>query len=89
MYRLLPGFVLVPAGPLWRQLHRKLKALVNRSPAEHLRMYRLHRAAEVLRGGESPSSVAFATEFNSQSHFGACFKALFNETPGASNDFTS
>ena len=65
-----------------RQLQRKLKALTGRSPSEHLRIYRLHQAAELLERGEAPGDSAFATGFTSAAHFGACFKAYFGHTPG-------
>ena len=64
-----------------RQLQRKLKALVNRNPSEHLRIFRLHRAAEMIRAGGAIGAVAAETGFTSSSHFAACFKALFNTTP--------
>ncbi|MEO1202987.1 MAG: response regulator, partial [Pseudomonadota bacterium] len=65
-----------------RQLQRKLKSLTNLSPSEYLRAYRLRKAAALLADGGSAGEVAFATGFNSQSHFGACFKAYFGCTPG-------
>ncbi len=64
-----------------RQLQRKLKALVNRSPSEHLRIFRLRRAAELIRDGHPIGNVAADTGFSSASHFAACFKALFDKTP--------
>jgi len=65
-----------------RQLQRKLKALIDRNPSEHLRIFRLQKAAERLRAGEPVGNVAQDVGFSSQSHFGACFKAYFGSTPG-------
>lgn len=65
-----------------RQLQRKLKGLIDRSPSEHLRIFRLQKAAEKLGAGEPVGNVAQDVGFASQSHFGACFKALYGITPG-------
>jgi AraC-like DNA-binding protein len=64
-----------------RQLLRKLKALLDFTPQEYLRNYRLQKAAELLQQGERITDVAIATGFSSQSHFSTCFKAQFESTP--------
>lgn len=65
-----------------RQLQRKVRALLGVSPADYLREVRLQKAAELLRAGHSATRVAMDTGFSSASHFGALFKARFNQTPG-------
>lgn len=65
-----------------RQLQRKLRALLDVSPAEYLREYRLQQAAVRLRAGQPAGNVAFDVGFTTPSHFGACFKARFGMTPG-------
>lgn len=65
-----------------RQLQRKLRSLLNLTPGEYLREYRLQKATEQLAMGSPASVVAFDCGFSSQSHFGSCFKARFGVTPG-------
>ncbi len=64
-----------------RQLQRKLKALTDHTPSDHLRSYRLQHSLEQLREGNSVSEVAKAVGFSSQSYFTTCFKAQFGTTP--------
>lgn len=64
-----------------RQLQRKLKALVDHSPAEYLRSYRLAMARKKLREGTQVGLVAEAVGFSSQAYFASCFKAEFGSTP--------
>jgi signal transduction histidine kinase/DNA-binding response OmpR family regulator/streptogramin lyase len=65
-----------------RQLQRKLKSLLNLTPGEYLREFRLQKAAAQLAEGVPAGVVAFDCGFSSQSHFGSCFKARFGLTPG-------
>lgn len=64
-----------------RQLHRKLKGLVDLSPNEYLRRYRLEKGKELLAQGKSPNYAAFEVGFSSQSYFGRCFKAQYGVAP--------
>ena len=64
-----------------RQLQRKLKALTDHTPSDHLRAYRLQKSLEQLREGNSISEVAKAVGFSYQSYFASCFKAQFGTTP--------
>ena len=64
-----------------RQLQRKLKALVDHSPAEYLRNYRLTMAIKKLKQGSQIGLVADAVGFSSQGYFASCFKAEFGATP--------
>lgn len=64
-----------------RQLFRKIKSVLDMTPAEYLRRFRLEKAKELLSLGKSSSFVAFEVGFSTQSHFSQCFKAQFNVSP--------
>ncbi len=64
-----------------RQLSRKMKALLDLSPVESIRSYRLKKAAELLTDGVSPSVVAHQVGFTSHSYFSQCFKAQYQCMP--------
>ena len=64
-----------------RQLQRKLKALVDHSPAGYLRNFRLTMATKKLKQGAQVGQVADAVGFSSQAYFASCFKAEFGATP--------
>ena len=64
-----------------RQLQRKLKALIDHSPTEYLRNYRLTMAKKKLIDGAQVGVVADAVGFSSQAYFASCFKTEFGATP--------
>ena len=64
-----------------RQLGRKMKSLLDLTPAESIRSFRLKKAAQLLREGQTPSIVAHQVGFSSHSYFSQCFKAQFNCMP--------
>ncbi len=64
-----------------RQLQRKLKAVIDHSPVEYLRAYRLKRAVEKLETGMPVGLVADDVGFSSPAYFSSCFKAQFGATP--------
>nr|WP_256435599.1 ATP-binding protein [Aliikangiella sp. G2MR2-5] len=64
-----------------RQLQRKLKALLDVSPNEYLRVTRLKKAKEMLQKGEIIKVVAYSVGFSSIAYFSNCFKAHFGKTP--------
>ena len=66
-----------------RQLQRKLKALLNISPLEALKKYRLKQAKKQLETGKQVGVVAQNCGFSSQSYFGRCFKEEYGLTPKA------
>lgn len=66
-----------------RQLQRKLKVLLNISPTEYIRDYRLIKAAEFIRSGQQISLVIEEVGFSSRSHFSKSFKEKFNMTAKA------
>lgn len=65
-----------------RQLFRKLKSVLDVTPAEYLRRYRLEKAKTLLAQGQSVSFVTFEVGFSTQSYFGKCFKAQYGVSPG-------
>ena len=64
-----------------RQVQRRLKALLGRTPSEYIRTYRLHESLQLLQRGMPVSQVARAVGFSSQAYFASCFKAQFDQTP--------
>lgn len=64
-----------------RQLLRKFKGVLDISPAEYLRRYRLEKARELIASGKPPGNVALEVGFSSHTHFGKCFKAQFGCAP--------
>ncbi len=64
-----------------RQLSRKMKVLLDLSPAESIRSFRLKKAAELLLSGVSPSVVSHQVGFSSHSYFSQCFKAQYDCLP--------
>ena len=64
------------------QIHRKLKALTNCSLTKFIRTIRLQRAYELVKDSRyNISEAAYATGFNSLSHFSRAFKKQFGKTP--------
>ena len=64
-----------------RQLLRKTKALINITPNDALREYRLEQAVLVLQTGKPVNLVSDTCGFNSTSYFVRCFKAKYDITP--------
>lgn len=64
-----------------RQLQRKVKALVDISPLELLKRFRLEKAKLELKQNVQIGLVAQSCGFSSQTYFGRCFKEHFGITP--------
>lgn len=64
-----------------RQLQRKLKQLMDCSPGDYLRDFRLQKAAEQLRQGKPVGVVSDECGFGSPRHFGRSFKTRYEVTP--------
>lgn len=64
-----------------RQLGRKMKSLLDMTPAEAIRNYRLVKAGEFLKSGMTPSVAAHKAGFSTHSYFSQCFKTKFNCNP--------
>lgn len=65
----------------YRQLQRKLKALIGYSPSEYLREFRLKKAAKMLVSGYQVRLVSDSCGFSSPNQFSRCFKARFGVVP--------
>ena len=67
-----------------RQFRRRLGALTSRSPSEHLRGFRLARAAQLLGAGAGTvSETAYRVGYSSARVFARQFKAHFGCAPSA------
>ncbi|GAB3989468.1 hypothetical protein GCM10028807_14440 [Spirosoma daeguense] len=64
-----------------RKLHRKLQSLLQLSPHDVMRQYRLRRAVDLLRIGYNVSETAYRVGFESPSYFTKLFKEFYNQTP--------
>jgi CheY-like chemotaxis protein len=64
-----------------RTLNRKLKAILNITPVEFIRRYRLQKAAILISSGHSISEAAYAVGFDTASYFSHCFKEEYGKTP--------
>jgi signal transduction histidine kinase/ligand-binding sensor domain-containing protein/DNA-binding response OmpR family regulator len=64
-----------------RQLHRKIKALIDENPMDMLRDYRLEKAKMKLKNGFQVGIVSDECGFSSVSYFGNCFKKKYGVTP--------
>jgi len=63
-------------------LYRKVQALCGESPTDFIRIYRLKRAAQLLKNRfGSVTEVAFEVGFSSRAYFTKCFKDQFQRLP--------
>lgn len=61
---------------------RKIKDKTSRTPKEYINDYRLERAAELLKEGDSNvTEVAMDVGFSSSQYFSKCFKEKFRQLP--------
>jgi signal transduction histidine kinase/DNA-binding response OmpR family regulator len=65
-----------------KNFHRKLVALIDQTPNEFIRIFRLKRAAQLLeqRSG-NVSEIAYQVGFQNLSYFTKCFKEQFGVVP--------
>jgi AraC-like DNA-binding protein len=64
------------------QLHRKIKALTNKTSSEFIRTIRLNKAAELLlQKTDNVTRIAYETGFNNLSWFAKAFKEQFGVRP--------
>ena len=66
------------------QVHRKLKALMNKSTGQYIHFVRLHKAKEFLESGEmTVTQVAMEVGYKELSYFSKLFSELFGVSPSA------
>jgi len=66
------------------QLHRKIKAMTNKTTTEFIRIIRLNHAARLLKGQTgNVTEIAYEVGFSSLSYFTSSFTAQFGSTPSA------
>jgi len=63
------------------QLYRKVRALIDQTPSDFIKNYRLQRAMQLLKKGYSSSEVCYKVGFRDPSYFSKCFKKQFGKTP--------
>ncbi|CCH54265.1 Hybrid signal transduction histidine kinase D [Fibrisoma limi BUZ 3] len=64
-----------------RKLHRKLQTLLQLSPHDVIRQYRLRRSIDLLQAGYNASETAYRVGFESPSYFTKVFKEFYSQTP--------
>lgn len=62
-------------------LSRKLKSITDKTPLEIITEYRLHRAQEMLKTGQSVSDVAYSVGFNDPFYFSRKYRSFFGYPP--------
>ena len=64
-----------------KTLYRKIHTLLQLSPQELIRQYRLRKAADLLRVGQNASQTAYQTGFKTPAYFTLVFKEFYQQTP--------
>jgi len=64
-------------------LGRKCRVLLNQSPNDFVRQYRLHQAVRMLGGSMTVAEVAHQVGFESPSYFSQCFRDQFGVSPSS------
>jgi len=64
-----------------RQLFRRVKSILNVTPSNYLRSFRLEKSLELIKKKRPVSCVAYDVGFLTQSHFSRSFKAKYGTVP--------
>ncbi|MGB0371810.1 MAG: ATP-binding protein [Opitutales bacterium] len=65
-----------------RTLHRKLKAVTDRTPSEYINQYRLAKAAErLLASSDTIADICYSVGYEEPTNFSRMFKAHYKVTP--------
>ncbi|MFD2571468.1 two-component regulator propeller domain-containing protein [Spirosoma soli] len=64
-----------------KTLYRKIHSLIQLSPNELIRQYRLRKAADLLRAGYNVSQTAYLVGFKTPAYFTIVFKEFYQKTP--------
>ncbi|WP_394747750.1 ligand-binding sensor domain-containing protein [Spongiimicrobium salis] len=69
------------------KLHRKLKELTGYSTTKFVRLIRLKRAAQLLKGNSGTvSEIAYKVGFDNIGYFSKCFRETFGKSPSQYSD---
>ncbi len=69
------------------QIFRKMKVLINQSPSDFIRTYRLKEAKKLLETGDfTVSEVAWKVGYKYLPHFSNSYQELFGESPSTTNN---
>lgn len=64
------------------QLNRKMRAVLNKSPNQFIRSYRLERSRELIKSGQNTiAEIAYDVGFTSPAYFTKCFHDEFGYPP--------
>ncbi len=64
------------------QVHRKIKAITNKSTSEFIRSFRLQKAADLIKqNAGNMAEIAYMVGFNSQSYFTKSFQEIYGCSP--------
>lgn len=64
-----------------KTLYRNVMRLTLLSPADLIRQYYLHKAADLLREGYTVAEATYSVGFTTPSHFAVVFKQHYGQTP--------
>lgn len=64
-----------------KKLYLKIHSLLQVSPNDLIRQYRLRKAIDLLRAGHNASETAYMVGFESPSYFTRVFKEFYQQTP--------
>ena len=64
-----------------KTLYTKVNSLIQLSPNELIRQYRLRKAIDLLRAGHNASETAYMVGFESPSYFTKVFREFYQQTP--------
>mgnify|MGYP000037969244 CR=1 FL=1 len=64
-----------------RQFQRKIKVMLDTTPNNFIKEFRLRKSQELLKNGTQIGRIALDVGFSSQTYFGRCFKESFGCTP--------
>ncbi|WP_080059230.1 response regulator [Spirosoma aerolatum] len=64
-----------------KTLYLKVQSLIQLSPNEVIRQYRLRKAIDLLKAGHNASETAYLVGFESPSYFARVFKDFYQQTP--------
>ncbi len=64
-----------------KTFYRKVQSLVQLSPVDLIRQYRLRKSIDLLKAGHSASETAYMLGFESPSYFARVFREFYHQSP--------